>query len=393
MTIPRRKPYFSSKTIIGVLKDLLTSADPNEDELLEQDLVKILNLPNPIVVGQGRIGLSLILKESCLKKGTEIIMPGYTFGTLTHIIKKSGFIPKAVDIDPNTYEMSVDAIKNAISKKTSAILATHLFGESCDILKIKKIATDRQIFLIEDCAQALGSTISGKLIGTFGDVAFSSFDISKPLQGIRGGVIFSKNKKLIERIRNRINKISEITKNPILEASRGLFGYIISQSPFWSIAMYLFGFKKLQRIFVKIYRDQEAKQIPYKLPNVYAKIVRGNLKSFKKRLIKRRFLREIYHRELGNMLRFQVVDSKSLGSVYMLLAKTNGDIFKLRRYLALRGIDIALADEIADNVMQKKNSNVTAVIKNSIALPIYEDLKESDIKSIATEIKSFLRLK
>jgi dTDP-4-amino-4,6-dideoxygalactose transaminase len=140
--------------------------------------------------------------------------------------------------------------------------------------------------LIEDCAQALGTTHNGRLIGTFGNVAFSSFDISKTLQGIRGGVVFSKNKKLIKKIRDRVNAVPDVTENPIAKESRVLFGFVIIKTPFWPIAAYLFGFRKLQQLFVKAYRKNETHEFSYNLPNVYAKIVRGNLKSFKERLIK-----------------------------------------------------------------------------------------------------------
>src|SRR5688572_1681758 len=125
--IPRRIPYFAPKTINKLLS-IQKSQDLNEVKKLESDLKKYLKIPNPVVVGQGRIGLKLILKSLAIKKGAEIIMPGYTFGTLTKVIRDAGFIPKPVDIDESSFQMSPTAASKAITRRTSAILATHLFG-------------------------------------------------------------------------------------------------------------------------------------------------------------------------------------------------------------------------------------------------------------------------
>ena len=137
--IPRRIPYFAPKTI-WKLVGFKRHQNSNEVEKLEKDLNKYLQLPNPVVVGQGRIGLTLILKSLTIAPGSEIIMPGYTFGTLTEVIKKAGFTPRPVDIDLLSFQMSPEKAQKAINNKTRAILATHLFGEPCDIMSFQKIA-------------------------------------------------------------------------------------------------------------------------------------------------------------------------------------------------------------------------------------------------------------
>lgn len=393
MIIPRRKPFFSSPNIFKILKTLLGKTGKAEVLKLENDLDKILHLPNPVVVGQGRIGLTLILNESGIKKGSEIIMPGYTFGTLTHVIKKAGFVPVPVDINVETYQMDPTKVARAVNKKTGAILATHLFGEPCDILAIKKIADKNHLYLIEDCAQALGTTKSGKLVGTFGNAAFSSFDISKPLQGIRGGVIFSKDKKLINQIKDNLKKHKKSTESPIKEAIRGLAGLIIPQTFIWYIFAYLIGFKKFQRLFVKTYRRQETSEVAYILPPIYAKIVRQNLKSFKNRLILRRSLRDMYRKILGDVVEFPKTFPDNKGSVYILPVKTNKDIFELRRYLALHGIDVALADEVADDCFHKSRSNISKVYSHTFSLPIYESLDNKKIRFISNTIQKALAYK
>lgn len=389
MNIPRRKPYFHTKVIDKII-DLTVRSD--ETKKLERDLKTFLRLPNAVVLGQGRVALRLILKASGMPKGSEIIIPGYTFGTLAKIIKDTGYIPKPVDIDYNTYQISIKATKKAINKKTKAILATHLFGQSSDIKAFQKIAKSKNLLLIEDCAQSLGTTLNKKLLGTFGDVAFSSFDLSKPLQGIRGGVLFGNNVKLIKAIKKIIPTQKNTNFSDFKDLSKAIFSYVLIHTPIWFLMMFLFGYKKWQKIFVETYRHGEDDKLFYHMPPIFARIVRMNIPSFPHRLEKRRKIRELYFSILKKELKFQHLQKHNLGSFYMILAHVTCDIFALRRHLALKGIDIALADEIADNCLKSKNSQVSLAIKDSIALPVYESLKEEDVRRVGREIKNFLNL-
>ncbi len=392
MIIPRRIPYFPPNVLSKLLRSSINQKDQisinkNVERLLERDI----GIPNPILVASGRIGLVLILKNSGIKKGSEIIMPGYTFGLLTKIIKRAGFIPKPVDIDYENYQMSSHEIEKAITKNTSSILATHLFGENCDIIKIKKIAKKNKLFLIEDCAQSLGAKLNGQLVGTFGDAAFSSFNIAKPLQSIIGGVVFSKDKDLIQKIRNNIQKKKSNIFSFLSDIKTGLFGYFVTRTIIWPIAMFVFSFKSTQRKFVEFYRHDELKKNPpVTLHPLISSLLSENINTFKKRLIRRRKIRSIYTSLLKNYVSFQKIQKGSKGSVYMIVGHVKCDIFKLRRYLSLNGIDIALADEIADDCLNQDGSSIKRAILDSIALPIYENLTKKDIIYISNKIKWFI---
>ncbi len=388
--IPRRKPYFAPKFFKKILPFLLTQPT-DQTTKLESELKKVLKLPNPLVVGQGRIAFAMILKALNLKKGSEVIIPGYTFSALIKTIKSAGLIPKPVDIDIKTFQMAPIRVKQAINKKTAVILATHLFGESCDIYMLKNIAKRHNLILIEDCAQSLGATINDHLIGTYGDIAFSSFDVSKPLQGIRGGLIFGTNTKLINSIRKQLNDLTFEKEFGFQEIFVGLIGFVLIQTFVWQIAMFIFSYKDLQNLFVKLYRSDVNKKHSIFIPQIFAFLLRINLTSLAKRLKKRRQIRSVYYSLLKNRTIFQKTQKNSLGSLYMLVARVNVDIYKLRRYLALRGIDIAIKNEIADNLIHKGGSNVDLVIDNAIAIPMYEDLNKKDIIYIANSINNFCK--
>lgn len=391
MIIPRRKPYFPPNILVDLVKFSFSKNQDGEVKMLEKDLKHRLGIPNPIVISSGRIGLYLILKASGLKKGSEIIMPGYTFGLLTNFIKKAGFTPIPVDIDPYTFQMSPVAIEKAVTKKTRAILATHLFGEPCDILKIQRITKKYKLFLIEDCAESLGAKNNGKLTGTFGDISLSSFNIAKPLQGITGGLIFGKNKKIITKIRKLILKMPvgvDATKKVVV---RGLIGHFLSQTFLWPMLMYIFSFDLFRNLLVTSYRSHDnTKIVSTFLPPYLAHITRLNLVKFKERLVKRKQIRSFYKKHLGNVLDFQKSYSKTYSSNYMIVAKVKTDPLLLRRYLALNGVDIAIKDEVADNCMESNESNITKINNTLIALPVYEKLTEKHIRFVAKIIKNFL---
>jgi dTDP-4-amino-4,6-dideoxygalactose transaminase len=394
MIIPRRKPYFPPDILSDLLRFNLSGSKTGEVQRLENDLSKYLGIKNPIAISSGRMGLYLILKASGIKKGSEIIIPGYTFGTLTKFINKAGYKPVPVDIDPGTFQMSAESIKKAINTKTGAILATHIFGEPCDIVKIKRLAKKHGLFLIEDCAESLGAKASGRLTGHFGDVSLSSFNIAKPLHGITGGLIYGQNKKIIEKIKILIAKMpagQDVTKKDII---RGIIGNFLSQTFAWPVLMYIFSFDFFRDRFVSGYRSADnSKVASIILPDHIAHLVRLNLTGFTGRVSQRLRVKKLYKKHLSNFIEFQSSYKKSRGNGYMIVGKIDADPLFLRRYLALRGIDIAIKEEIADNITGNPESEVSKVYEKAIALPVYESLSERDIKFISRNIKRFFSQK
>lgn len=390
MIIPRRIPYFAPNTAYLLLKLIVTGGIKYEKDKLLTDLENILNIKNPILVSSGRVGLFLILKSSGLPKRSEIIIPGFTFGLLKNFIEKAGFTAIPVDINPNTFQMSLSSVKNAISKKTGAILATHIFGEPCEIQTISNIAKKNKLLLIEDCAESFGAKSNGKFTGTFGDVSIASFNIAKPIQGITGGLVFGKNKVIIDRINKIYNKNTPKKNLFLKDIIRGLMGYFISQTFIWPVLMYIFSYNISRNLFVNAYRAAENTDVSFlDFPPILAALTRLSLNSFESRFSKRRQIRDKYKKLLTYNLSFQKNMKGDVGSVYMVAAKTNLDVFKLRRFLSVRGIDIAIKNEIADDILQTPGSNVYKIAKNLISLPIYESLTDRQIAYICRTIKKY----
>ncbi|MCE7530639.1 dTDP-4-amino-4,6-dideoxygalactose transaminase [Polynucleobacter sp. IMCC 29146] len=141
-----------------------------------------------------------------IKPGDEIIMPSFTFVSTANAFVLRGGIPIFVDIRPDTQNINEDLIENAISKKTRAIVPVHYAGVSCEMDKIKKIAKDNDLFLIEDAAQGYLSKYKNNYLGTIGDYGALSFHETKNIISGEGGSILvnhPSNLKKIEVIREK----------------------------------------------------------------------------------------------------------------------------------------------------------------------------------------------
>ena len=133
-----------------------------------------------------------------IKKGDEVIMPSYTFVSTANAFVLRGAKVVFVDIKPDTMNLDESLIEDAITKKTKAIVAVHYAGISCDMDKLMKIKKKYKLFLIEDAAQAIGSTYKNKKLGTFGDFGCLSFHETKNIHCGEGGALIINNQRFFE---------------------------------------------------------------------------------------------------------------------------------------------------------------------------------------------------
>ncbi len=136
------------------------------------------------------------LGERALRPGDEVITVAAGFPTTVNPAIQNGLIPVFVDVDIPTYNVNADLIEGAISNKTKAIMIAHTLGNTFDLTEVKRIADKYQLWLIEDCCDALGSTYNGQMVGSFGDIATVSFYPAHHITMGEGGAIFTKSKQL-----------------------------------------------------------------------------------------------------------------------------------------------------------------------------------------------------
>lgn len=143
--------------------------------------------------------------------GDEIIMPSFTFVSTANAFVNKGAIPVFIDIDPLTLNIDIAQIESAITTKTKAIICMHYSGNACDLISLKQLCQKHKIFLIEDAATGYGSYYKGEALGSIGDFGVISFDITKHITAIQGGLLIINKKTYTDRAR----KIYHIGTNRI----------------------------------------------------------------------------------------------------------------------------------------------------------------------------------
>ena len=145
------------------------------------------------------------LGERAIKPGDEVISVAAGFPTTVNPILQYGAVPVFVDVHIPTYNIDPELIEAAISDKTKAIMLAHTLGNPYDLTKIVHIAKKYNLWLVEDCCDALGSTYDGKLVGSFGDIGTLSFYPAHHITMGEGGAVFTNNsdlKRIIESSRD-----------------------------------------------------------------------------------------------------------------------------------------------------------------------------------------------
>lgn len=184
-----------------VLEDQQLILGPEVKEL-EEKIARYSRAKHGIGVASGTDALLVSLMAIELKPGDEVITTPYTFFATAGAISRLGGIPKFVDIDPVTYNLDPAQIERAITQKTRAIIPVHLYGQCADMDPILEIAQRHGLFVIEDAAQAIGAEYKGRRAGSMGHFGCFSFFPSKNLGGLGdGGMIVTNDDALAEKVR------------------------------------------------------------------------------------------------------------------------------------------------------------------------------------------------
>ncbi|MCK9416258.1 DegT/DnrJ/EryC1/StrS family aminotransferase [Candidatus Dojkabacteria bacterium] len=168
----------------------------------------------------GRASLYLILQSLGIKKDDEVIVQSFTCMALIVPLLWLEIEPVYADIDPNTYNISLDSIKKNLTEKTRSVIVQHTFGIPADILAIKTYidslnmerSEDERVYLIEDCAHCLNNRREDQYLGTFGDASFFSFGQDKVVSTTQGGCAIANDKGIEDKLEKIYENIPEMTE-------------------------------------------------------------------------------------------------------------------------------------------------------------------------------------
>ena len=196
-----------------VLEVLKSTAFINGPEVhaFQKDLEEYLGVKNVIPCANGTDALQIAMMGLGLKPGDEVITADFTFAATVEVIALLNLTPVLVDVEKDTFNIDIDAIKKAITPKTKAIVPVHLYGQCANMDAVLEIAKENNLFVIEDTAQAIGADYtfkdgSKKKAGTIGNIGTTSFFPSKNLGCYGdGGAIFTDDDELAHTIRGMVN--------------------------------------------------------------------------------------------------------------------------------------------------------------------------------------------
>jgi len=166
-----------------------------QNRLFEAKFTEYIGCNHVLAVNSGTDALIIGLLSIGVVSGDEIIVPSHTATATISAVLAVGGTPIFVDINPEYFTIDIEGVERAITSKTKAIVAVHIYGQSCDLANLQRLCKEKGIHLVEDCAQATGAEYHGRKVGSFGDIAAFSFYPTKNL-GAAGdaGALAIKNK-------------------------------------------------------------------------------------------------------------------------------------------------------------------------------------------------------
>lgn len=185
------------KEVIEVLRSGCYILGKHNKEL-EAELSEFIGVKHSVALNSGTDALHLALRALDIGEGDEVITTAFTFVATTEAIGIVGAKPVFVDIDNDTFNIDAEKIENAITPKTKAIIPVHLYGQPANMKVIMDIAKKHDLFVIEDCCQAIGATINGQMVGSFGDIGCFSFFPTKNLGAMGDGGLLTTNSQAIK---------------------------------------------------------------------------------------------------------------------------------------------------------------------------------------------------
>ncbi len=280
----------------------------NSAQRLEEEFKKYLGVKFAISFNSGRSALFAILEALDVKKNDEVLLQGFTCNSAVNPILAKGAKPVFVDVD-NAINIELYDLKRKITSKSKAVMIQHTFGLPAEVAEIPEICKKYNLFLIEDCAHALGAKFNGKFCGTFGDAAFFSFGRDKIISSVFGGLAVTNNEKIGECLKNFQEKLDfpshfwifqqllhPILMNYLILPAFGLNQYLgrIVLGIFHKLLILSKAVSKCEK------RGEFPSEFPKKFPNALAILARNQFKKLERFNEHRREIANFYEKELKN---------------------------------------------------------------------------------------------
>lgn len=197
--IPVYRPELGGNEMAYVQQCIESTWISSKGEFIDRfqaDFARFIGAKHVVAVTNGTVALHLALLGAGIGPGDEVIVPSLTYVAAVNAIRYVGATPVFADADAQSWQVDPGHVEKLISPRTRAILAVHTYGQACDLATLGALCRQHDLRLIEDCAEAFGTRIGERHVGTFGDVATFSFFGNKTVTTGEGGMVVSRDSKV-----------------------------------------------------------------------------------------------------------------------------------------------------------------------------------------------------
>ena len=322
----------------------------------ERAFANYTNVQHATSVCNGTVALHLALEALGVGHGDEVIVPTLTYIASVNTILQVGAKPIYVDSLLDTWQMDPKQIEQRLSPRTKAVMAVHLYGQACDMEAICEICENHKLFLIEDCAEALGTRFDGRHVGTFADAATFSFFGNKTITTGEGGMVAFKTEQHWQRAAN--------LKNQGVSKSR----------EYW----------------------HDGLAFNYRMTNVCAAIGLAQLEQANEFLQRKRVIAEIYRKGFeGLPITVHEEQKGTTHSFWMccILVESECARAELREYLSRHGVEtrptFPLCCDMEHCIDQSPYPVARQISDTGINLPSFPALLDNEIEQIIAVIRGY----
>jgi len=196
---------FDKYSVIKALLNNEISGSSNQVTEFEQKLAKSFNRKYSVVCSNGSVALDVTFQLLDLKEGDEVILPSFTIISCLSAILRAGATPVFCDVDPETWNMKIENVKDVYTSKTKVVLMVHTYGLTADVKEINKFCKEKKLKIVEDSAEAHGQFFGNIQCGSVGDISTLSFYANKHVTTGEGGAILTDNVAIYKKAKQMIN--------------------------------------------------------------------------------------------------------------------------------------------------------------------------------------------
>ena len=354
------------KYVSNTMRDGWISSDGPQVKKFEDKFSKFINKKYSIAVSNGTAALEIAMKAAGIKRDDEVIIPNFTIISNALAVIKLGATPILIDCGLYDWNININKLEKKITKKTKAIIITHIYSYSNPMEKIKKILKNKNILIIEDAAEVLGLKYNNQMCGSFGDISTFSFYANKHVTTGEGGMISTDNIKFYKKC-TELRNLCFGLKNRFNHSDIG-----------WN----------------------------YRMTNIQAAMGLSQLKNIKNIIKKKIYIGKLYYKYLSNNKNIFITKPKlgQFKNIYWVVG-----ILILAKKMLARQLSYKLnkkgiqtrpffypmhKQKILKNFLKQKNEtfeNSEYISKYGLYLPSYFDLKKKDVFWISNQVNNCLK--